>query len=112
ALLRSGSVEADLPAHEHQLRPLVHASGCLVEVHTVLLGVRLTRGASATLDALEAGGLLAAAPSLPQAARIPLPEVMIAHALAHGIAQHGLAPHKYPLMRMVADLVDLGAPAL
>jgi hypothetical protein len=31
----------------------------------------------------------------------------MAHALAHGIAQHGLAPDKYPMLRMLADLLDL-----
>jgi hypothetical protein len=37
-------------------------------------------------------------------------EVLIAHALVHGIGQNGLAPHAYPLLRMVADLVDLDLP--
>ena len=39
----------------------------------------------------------------------PCRSLLIANAIVHGIAQHGLAPHSYPLLRMVSDLIDLGA---
>ena len=39
----------------------------------------------------------------------PSDEVMLAHVLVHGIAQHGLSPHGYPMARMLADVQDLGA---
>ena len=32
---------------------------------------------------------------------------MVANALAHGIAQHGMEPASYPMLRMVADIQDL-----
>jgi len=32
----------------------------------------------------------------------------MAHALVHGIGQHGFWPDSYPLLRTLADLIDLG----
>jgi hypothetical protein len=34
--------------------------------------------------------------------------VLAAHALVHGIGQHGYWPGSYSLLKMVADLIDLG----
>jgi hypothetical protein len=34
---------------------------------------------------------------------------MAAHAIGHAIAHHGFSPHTYVALRMVADLIDLGA---
>jgi hypothetical protein len=39
---------------------------------------------------------------------LPNDDVMLAHVLVHGIAQHGLTPEGYPMTRMLADLQDLG----
>src|SRR5205085_1762038 len=39
----------------------------------------------------------------------PEPEVLAAHALVHGLGQHGYWPASYPLLKMVADLIDLDA---
>jgi hypothetical protein len=32
----------------------------------------------------------------------------MAHGLVHGVGQHGFWPDSYPLLRMMADLIDLG----
>jgi hypothetical protein len=39
---------------------------------------------------------------------LPKDELLIAHLIAHGLAQHGFEPKTYPLLRMVSDLFDLG----
>jgi hypothetical protein len=38
---------------------------------------------------------------------VPAFEVLLSHVLVHGIAQHGLSPTAYPMMRMLADVQDL-----
>ncbi len=118
ALVEAGFRPADSREREHQLPPLTHPSGGVVELHRLLLGVRVgslaRRGKSATLDALVAADLLVEAPPLPGrplwpgGCSIPRRAVLVAHLLAHGIAQHGWEPHGYPAFRMVADLIDLG----
>ncbi len=40
--------------------------------------------------------------------RVPSRPVLLAHALVHGLAQHGLAPRSYPPWRGVSDWIDLG----
>jgi hypothetical protein len=96
-------------ACEHQIPPL-RRGGQTLELHRFLPGVTppgarsfATAGALARQDALEplAGW--------PAGTSVPRREVLAAHALVHGIAQHGFAPRSYPLTRMLADLVDLGA---
>jgi hypothetical protein len=63
----------------------------------------------ATFDDLEAAGALrpvdaAAGGTL----RAPSRPVLLAHALVHGLLQHGWAPGAYPPFRMISDLIDLG----
>jgi len=97
-----------LPECEHQLPPLQSPEGGTLELHRFLPGVRLPdEHGFATADALVAQGRLRPLDGLP-GALVPDPVVLSAHALVHGIAQHGFAPGSYPLMRMLADLVDLG----
>lgn len=112
ALEERGCEPTGLPEHEHQASPLRHPSGVLVEVHRLVLGVRLRPGRSADLATLSAAGELSPAADLPSNAFVPSPRILLAHAVVHGIAQHGLTPASYPLFRMVADLVDLGAPGM
>ncbi|HEY6322059.1 MAG TPA: nucleotidyltransferase family protein, partial [Thermoanaerobaculia bacterium] len=107
-LVGAGFRASPMPPYEHQLAALESADG-VVEVHRMLLGVRVAGKRSATAEDLDREGLLQALPALAgYAAAVPLPAVAAAHALAHGIAQHGWAPHAYSLLKMVADLVDLG----
>jgi hypothetical protein len=102
ALLDRGFRPSGCPEYEHQTSPVVHPFGVSVDVHRKLLGVRVAGRRSAQARDLLDRGLCAFA--------IPAREVLIAHALVHGIGQNGLAPHAYPLLRMVADLVDLDLP--
>jgi hypothetical protein len=106
-LIERGFTPMDHADEEHQLRPLFHPCGATVEVHHRILGLRLEAGRSADHDALERLGALRSLPG--GTASAPSREVLVAHALVHGIAQHGLAPHAYPMMRMIGDLDALGA---
>ena len=107
ALVARGYHDSGLPEGEHQLPALSHPGGGTVEVHRMVLGVRLFGKASATLEALEEAGLLLPAPGFTGRCAIPEARVLAAHALVHGIGQHGYWPDSYPLFKMVGDLIDL-----
>lgn len=107
-LLARGFRSSGLPESEHQLPALVHPSGGVLEVHRLMLGVRPDAGASATVAALENAGMLEPAPTLPPGCHLPAREAQMAHALVHGIGQHGFWPDSYPLLRTLGDLIDLG----
>lgn len=107
ALVARGFRPSGLPDSEHQLPALVHPAGGVLEVHRLMLGVRPDVGASATVASLEKAGLLEPAPDLPDCF-LPAQEAQMAHALVHGIGQHGFWPDSYPLLRTLADLIDLG----
>jgi hypothetical protein len=107
ALTGAGFRASPLPPYEHQLAALESPEG-VVEVHRLLLGVRVAGRRSATADDLAREGLLRPLPALAGRAAAPVPAVAAAHALVHGIAQHGWTPHAHSLLKMVADLLDLG----
>jgi hypothetical protein len=107
ALAAAGFRASSMPAQEHQLAAM-EGPGGVVEVHCKMLGVRVAGRRSATAEDLASQGLLAALPALPGRAAVPVPAVAAAHALVHGIAQHGWTPHAYSPFKMLADLVDLG----
>jgi hypothetical protein len=107
ALCARGFRSSGLPDSEHQLPALVHPAGGVVEIHRLVIGVRPEGGGSATVAALEQAGLLAPAPGL-AGCFLPAREAQMAHVLVHGVGQHGFWPASYPLLRMLADLVDLG----
>lgn len=107
-LIERGFTPWDIPPQEHHATPLSRGSS-MVELHTALLGIRLGPGGLwADLPALEAAGRLAPLDGWPASIVVPDRDIMLAHILAHGLAQHGLAPDKYPLARMLQDLIDLG----
>lgn len=109
ALVGRGLRAEGFPPTEHHLPPRHTARGETVEMHFGLPGLRLGAGRSfATFDDLQAAGLLARVDGMPGACFVPVRDVLVAHALVHGIAQHGLAPGSYPMTRMLADLLDLG----
>ncbi|HQR65939.1 MAG TPA: nucleotidyltransferase family protein [Thermoanaerobaculia bacterium] len=109
ALLAEGFVSSDLPGCEHQLPPLHHPSGMMVELHRHIPGLRLDAGrGSATFHDLERAGLLERGAEVPEGSFVPAKTVLTGHCLVHGLVQHGLAPESYPPFRTVADLVDLG----
>jgi hypothetical protein len=97
------------PACEHQLPALHRAAGECVDLHRFLPGVRLPgdRGFAGALS-LARRELLEPVAELAGECFVPAPAVLAAHALVHGLAQHGFAPGSYPGTRMLADLLDLG----
>lgn len=83
--------------------------GVTVEVHSRAL--RLCppgNPTAATFSELHAAGMLERRPELPGECFVLARQLLLAHAVAHGIDQNALRPWRYPLLRMVADLVDLG----
>ena len=106
ALAGRGFAAGRAPAPTHHLRPLVHARLGALEIHDRIPGVRLSGRRSAGYAELAAAGLLR--PARDARASVPVREVLVAHALVHGLAQHARAPHGYPLWRLPADLLDLG----
>jgi len=109
ALAAAGFQGSGLPEAEHQLPALKGPQGGVIEIHRHLPGVRLEGGASATFEALEGAGLLLPLPDLPGRCAAPAPEVTAAHVLVHGLGQHGYWPSSYSLLKMAADLLDLGS---
>jgi len=109
ALVGEGFVSSKLPGHEHQMPPLHHPSGLMVELHRHIPGLRLNGGrSSATFDDLEKLGLLERGAEVPKGSFLPVKQVLVAHCLVHGLVQHGPAPSSYPPFRAIADLIDLG----
>ena len=111
--LQAALVEAGCKAYkaresEHQLQFLTHRSGFGIEIHKIIPGVRLDGESSATAGELIEQGLVRPAPGLEDGCYLPTDEVLLAHVLVHGIAQHGLSPQGYPMARMLADVQDLG----
>ncbi|HSS79485.1 MAG TPA: nucleotidyltransferase family protein [Thermoanaerobaculia bacterium] len=103
------------PSYEHQLPALAHPERGVVEVHRLIPGLRLggnATDASAAWEDLEREGLLLPLPDLPGRCSVAVPEVQAAHALVHGLGQHGFTPAAYSLLKMMADLQDLGDGAL
>lgn len=111
ALVGIGYRASAMPAMEHQLPPLSAPSGAVVEIHRHLPGVRTGGGPSATFEALDREGLLVPLADQPGRCSAPSPEVQAAHVLVHGLGQHGYWPASYSLLKMVADLLDLGGEA-
>jgi len=105
--LAATGFQAGGPAQPHHLATLAGRDGA-IEVHRRLLGVRIGARRSAGVEELDRAGLLMPLPELPGCAAIPAPPAAAAHALVHGLAQHGWSPHAYSLLKMIADLIDLG----
>ena len=94
---------------EHQTAPLHRGEGEIVEIHRFLPGVSAPGSRHfVTLEVLASTGRLVELPDWPAPASVPAPAILAAHALVHGLAQHGFAPRAYPMTRMLADIVDLG----
>jgi len=111
ALIAAGCNSPEAPEAEHQLQLLTHPSGMGVEVHRMVPGVRLDGGSSATSEQLIERDLCRAIDALPDGGLVPDRSVLAAHALVHGLAQHGLSPDNYPWSRFLADVQDLGLGA-
>jgi len=91
-LVRRGWIAAEIPAAEHQLPPVASPRGAVVEVHLMVRGVRMGEGrASAGAEDLIRAGLVEALPQLEGNCSAPVEELLMAHALVHGLAHHLLA---------------------
>jgi hypothetical protein len=94
-------------ADHHHLPPLHDRQGRLVELHTRLPGLRLPgQRRFAGFKALQEAGGLVPAPELGSGCHLLRPDLMAAHAIAHGLVQHRGAD-VYPLTRALADVIDL-----
>ena len=109
ALCDLGWRPSEFPDSEHQEVPLHHLMDGMVEIHRTILGVRLP-GNRGSLDAqaLVQSGMTQPIPGFPRSCFAPSAEVLRAHAIVHGLLQHGSAPASYPLFRFLSDLADLG----
>ena len=111
ALSTEGFTVTDGPSYDHQHPPIHHPRGGMLELHRTIPGVRLSPGSpEAGLTSLLEAGLACEAGDAGHVL-VPVPKVLVAHALAHGIYQHGLEPAAYPPLRMLADLADMATAA-
>ena len=108
ALVKRGCRVLEVRESEHQLQHLTHPLGLGIEVHKIIPGVRLDGGSSATARELTDRELVRPAAELGEGCYLPIDEVLFAHLLVHGVAQHGMSPQAYPMARMLADVQDLG----
>ena len=108
ALVSAGILISEAPGYDHQHRPLVHRQAGMLELHRTVPGVRATPSdPEASLEVLAGNGLATAlAPGEP-CLLVPRPHVLLAHALAHALFQHGLEPGAYPPFKLLADVADL-----
>ncbi len=108
ALIERGffASEAKLSDHHHW-PPLHDRQGRVVELHTRLPGLR-PPGESrfAGFEALQRAGGLVPAPGLGPGCQLLRRDLLAAHLIAHGFAQHGGAD-AYPVTRALADVIDL-----
>lgn len=108
ALTGEGFVVSDAPGYDHQHPPLIHPRGGVLELHRTVPAVRLSpREREASLETFVVHGLATPLSADAPYLLVPRPHVLLAHALAHGLFQHGLEPAAYPGFKMLADLADL-----
>lgn len=109
ALGEQGFADVGASGYDHQLPAVVHPRLGAVEVHLHLPGVIPPggRGPATHRDLSQRGRLLPVG-NPADGLSAPAREILAAHALAHGLAQHGWAPEAYPALRTLADLADLG----
>lgn len=105
-LVASGMTPAPGEPNEQHLPPLSAAVWGVVDVHFALHGVWHPGGGWWTADDLLEAGLVAPTRTI-SGGHLPLRDMLAAHCLVHGIEQHGLAPGRHALLRMLGDLQDL-----
>ncbi|HET7291029.1 MAG TPA: nucleotidyltransferase family protein [Vicinamibacteria bacterium] len=109
-LVARGFRASDARPADHQAAPLTDPSGAMVELHRFVPGLRAAGSRrDARLADLERAGGLEPLAGWPGRVLAPARDVLAAHALVHGLDQHGLSPGSYPLARMLGDLADLEA---
>jgi Uncharacterised nucleotidyltransferase len=95
-------VSEDIP--KQHLPTLIREEGEVVEVHHMLSGLALPgAGSERAASALIAAGYATAQ----HGAQVPVPALLSAHLLVHGLVQHRTATELYPALRLMCDLCDL-----
>jgi hypothetical protein len=111
-LIDQGYQKPNLHSPPHQPIVLKSPMGATIELHVHLPYVRTrTAGPFAGFESLRDADLLEPYQPDNSFAYLPKDALLIAHIIAHGLAQHGFEPKTYPLWRMVADLFDLDVAA-
>ena len=109
ALVARGCTELVGEETETEMPPLVLAgSTASVDLHLAVRGLRLGGGGFASHAEVTSRGVEPAPGVSGGHGLVPSRDVLIGHALVHGLVQHGMAPDTYPLCRMLSDLHDLG----
>ncbi|MEM7482278.1 MAG: nucleotidyltransferase family protein [Acidobacteriota bacterium] len=113
ALVDAGFRSSEVLPNAQHLPPLLtpefssvagRRSGGSVDLHFRLRGVEVRSGQWATADELVADGLV---DDLATGWSIPNRDLLLAHALTHGLEQHGDRPDSYPLLRLIVDIATL-----
>lgn len=95
-----------LPESSHQLPALHDPNGVLIELHVHVPLITLSPGLPfARADDLLTSGLTVESGG----AFLPVPAIVTAHAVAHGLMQHSHVPQVYSPLKTFADLADLEA---
>ena len=106
-LLARGMRPLTKRAPPHHLPGLRNELGEAVEVHRYIPGLYVDEREVEAPDLLHGGWtevLAAGGGNI----HVPVPEVLAAHAIVHGLIQHRDTPLDYSLARMLSDLSDLG----
>ncbi len=110
ALLARGFRPRGATRSPHHLAPLGQQADPWVELHLEVPGVTVPGSPGPmTFDALAANDLLLPLATQPGRAWVPASAILAAHALVHGIDDHGFGADRYPLMRMPCDIADIVA---
>ena len=108
-LLAAGLAEADLFTPESIFGVFIHPGGVTVDVHLRVPGVDTAgTGQSSDLTSVAPYTTRAQIDGAELTVLVPTEDVLIAHLVVHGVAQHGWMPVSYPLTRTIADLIDVG----
>lgn len=105
-LVERGLEPASGEANEQHLPPLRSQVWGVVDIHFALHGLWHPDGGCWTAEALFAAGLVEPTQAI-SGGHVPAADVLAAHCLVHGIEQHGLAPGRHGLLRMLGDLEDV-----
>ena len=105
-LVADGWAAAEEPGNPQHLPPVQDPEGTPVDIHFRLRGVRVAAERWASAEELLAADLCLPT-GLAEGAWVPRPQLLAAHVVVHALEQHGHRPGTYPLMRAVADIIDL-----
>ena len=105
------ALEAEGAELDHALPLLGHPVFGRVEVHWATLGIDAGgRRLTTTFADLARARLLLELSGYPGRVMVPCSSFLAAHAVVHGLGQHGFVID-YPFFRIVSDLLDLGVAA-